>query len=152
MQAVIMAGGKGTRLYDITENLIPKSMVPNCGKPLLQWQIVNLKNNGVDDIIIVVGHLKESIMNEITGVRFYEESKPLGTAGALPHIKDWLQEDFILIYGDLFFDVDFESMMLFHQNNAGQGSIFVHPNSHPYDSNLIVINKDNLVVDVLPKN
>ena len=57
MQAVIMAGGYGTRLQTLTHDVIPKPMIEICGKPLLQWQIENLKANGFDDIIVVVGYL-----------------------------------------------------------------------------------------------
>ena len=108
MQAVIMAGGYGTRLKKLTNDLIPKPMIEICGKPLLQWQIENLKENGIDDIIVIVGHLGDLILDKFDGiVRYYEEDTPLGTAGALPIIQDLLDDNFFLIYGDLFFNIDF---------------------------------------------
>lgn len=160
MQAIIMAGGLGTRLKTITEDLIPKSMVSICGKPLLWWQIKNLHDNGVDNIIVVTGYLSECILqseelNEFHDfVKYYEEEKPLGTAGALKRLDDkgLLEEDFILVYGDLFFDIDFESMITAYVFNRGQGTVFVHPNSHPQDSNIIILDDDNLIKDILPKN
>lgn len=152
MQAVIMAGGKGTRLKNITYDEIPKSLVLVCDKPLIQWQIENLKDNGVDDIIVVVGHLGDLIKSQLgNSVRYYEESEPLGTAGALPIIKPMLEDDFIFVYGDLFFDIDFKTMMEAHQDYKGQGLMLVHPSSHPYDSNLIKTNNDGIITEILPK-
>ena len=143
MQAVIMAGGYGTRLRAITKDLIPKPMVEICGKPLLQWQIENLKENGIDDIIVVVGHLGDLILDKFGGiVKYYEEDEPLGTAGALVEINDLLNDEFFLIYGDLFFNIDFQRMIDFHHSHNGEGTLFVHPNSHPYDSDLIDYNSN----------
>ena len=61
MQAVIMAGGKGTRLAALTKDEIPKPMVPVAGKPLLLWQVERLKENGITDLIMVIGHLGNKI-------------------------------------------------------------------------------------------
>lgn len=152
MQAVIMAGGQGTRLRALTQDKIPKPMIEICGKPLLQWQIENLKENGIDDIIVVVGHLGDLILNKFGGtVRYYEEDKPLGTAGALPIIQDLLDDDFFLIYGDLFFNIDFQRMINFHHQHKGEGTLFVHPNSHPYDSDLIELDENNRIEQIIFK-
>lgn len=142
MQAVIMAGGYGTRLIELTHDIIPKPMIEICGKPLLQWQIENLKASGFDDIIIIIGHHGDIIKKYFgDNVRYYEEKEPLGTAGALPKIKEILDDKFLLIYGDLFFDIDFERMIKFHNDHWASGTLLVHPNSHPYDSDLISFDK-----------
>lgn len=152
MQAVIMAGGLGTRLRELTNDVIPKPMIPICGKPLLQWQIENLKENGFDDIIVVVGHLGDQILDKFGGmVRYYEEKEPLGTAGALPKMKDILADEFLLVYGDLFFDIDFERMVKFHNDHWAIGTLLVHPNSHPFDSDSIVFNKNYKIKKIIPK-
>jgi len=152
MQAVIMAGGQGTRLRALTQDKIPKPMIEICGKPLLQWQIENLKENGIDDIIVVVGHLGDLILDKFGGiVRYYEEDEPLGTAGALSMMHDLLDDDFFLIYGDLFFNVDFQRMINFHQQHKGEGTLFVHPNSHPYDSDLIELDENNRIKQIIFK-
>lgn len=146
MQAVIMAGGQGTRLRELTKDLIPKPMIEIAGKPLLQWQIENLKANGFDDIIVVVGHLGDLILDKFGDtVKYFEEDEPLGTAGALPMIEDLLDKEFALIYGDLFFDIDFQRMIDFHHKHYGEGTLFVHPNSHPYDSDLIEVSENYLI-------
>lgn len=144
MQAVIMAGGKGTRLASVTKD-IPKPMVQIDGKPLLQYQIENLKENGVDNIILVVGHLGDVIKNYFGngssfGVRisYYAEKHPLGTAGSLSKIKDRLEESFFLVFGDLFFDINYSRFLKFHRKHSALVTLFAHPNSHPYDSDIII--------------
>ena len=153
MQAVIMAGGRGTRLKALTKDLIPKPMVEIAGKPLLQWQIENLKANGFDNIIVVVGHLGDLILNKFGDtVKYFEENEPLGTAGALPMIKNLLDDEFALIYGDLFFDIDFQRMIKFHKKCKGEGVLFVHPNSHPYDSDIIDFDDDYRIKRIIFKD
>lgn len=152
-QAVIMAGGKGTRLAEITKDIIPKPMVPLLGKPLLERQVECLKANGVTDIIMVIGHLGE-VIREYFGdgskwgvnIRYFVEEEPMGTAGALPQMGDMLEEAFILLFGDLLLDVDFGRMAAFHNEKQALATLFVHPNSHPYDSDLIQTDDDGRVV------
>lgn len=154
MQAVIMAGGKGTRLTSITKDLIPKPMVDILGKPLLEWQIEVLKCYGINEICFIVGYLGNKIKEYFgDGSKFgifasyIEEKEPLGTAGAFYYLKDWLKsENFLLIFGDVFFDVDLNRMMRFHQDKKSFATLFVHPNSHPFDSDLVVLDEDAKVV------
>lgn len=153
MKAVIMAGGFGKRLQKLYSDR-PKPMVEISGRPVLEYQIENLRKFGITEIIIVVHHMKEKIMRyfgdgSLLGVNisYYEEDKPLGTAGALFKIKEQLSDDFLLINGDLIFSVDFSRMIDFHLKNNALATLFVHPNSHPYDSELVVCGKDNVVTD-----
>lgn len=154
MQAVIMAGGKGTRLSSLTKNEIPKPMVQVSGKPLLLWQVERLRENGVGDIVFVIGHLGERI-KEYFGdgsafdvkIRYFEEIEPLGTAGSLFYLKDMLEENpFLLMSGDLFLDVDFKRMVQFHKEKHSVATLFVHPNGHPYDSDLLVLDEEERVI------
>lgn len=145
MQAVIMAGGKGTRLHDITHDEIPKPMVPVFGKPLLEWQIECLFRNGIDSILIITGHLGNVIKEHFRdwkNISFFEEPEPLGTAGALALVKDRLQERFFLVFGDVLFDIALDKMADFHEDKSAIATLFIHPNSHPYDSDLVVVDDD----------
>ena len=100
-RAVIMAGGKGTRLSSVTGGEIPKPMVPVLGKPILEHQLEALRAGGVEDFTFVVGHLHEKI-EEYFGdgsrfgvtVRYLVEREPLGSAGALFLLKESMKEDF----------------------------------------------------------
>ena len=151
MQAVIMAGGKGTRLATVTKN-IPKPMVPIEGKPLLEYQIENLKENGADNIILIVGYLGDVIQDHFSDgsvfgvdISYYVEETPLGTAGALAKIKDRLEDTFFLIFGDLFININYDRFLSFHQEKGALVSLFAHPNSHPYDSDIIITDDERRV-------
>ncbi len=153
MKAVIMAGGFGKRLAGFYGDR-PKPMVEIFGRPVLEYQIENLRDSGITDIIIVVHYMKEYIMNYFgdgknlgVNISYYEEEIPLGTAGALFRIKERLTENFLLINGDLIFSVDFRKMIDFHIKNKALATLFVHPNSHPYDSELVICDKNNVVTD-----
>lgn len=153
MQAVIMAGGKGTRLAAITKDAIPKPMVPVDGKPLLLWQIEELKKNGITDIIMIVGHLGEKIEEYIQNgdkygvhVSYIREHEPLGTAGAFYYLKEKLTSDyFLLVFGDVFFSVDIQRMEKFYIAHHAKAALFVHPNSHPADSDLVVLDENSKI-------
>jgi D-glycero-D-manno-heptose 1,7-bisphosphate phosphatase len=156
MQVVIMAGGKGTRVSSITSD-IPKPMIPICGKPILEHQIECLKKNGLREIIFVTGHLGEHIKDYFgdgkrfgCSISYYNETEPLGTAGALYKLKN-LSDDFILINGDIIFDIDFHRMISFHREKNAHVTLAVHPNSHPYDSAVIFSNSNNQVTRWLNK-
>jgi len=158
MKAIIMAGGKGTRLSSVLNN-IPKPMVPVDGVPVLEHQIRSLKESGITEVILVIGHLGHVIREYFSdgssfGVKidYYEEQIPLGTAGALYDLKELLKNDFILIYGDVFLDIDFQRMIRFHYARNAKVTLFAHPNSHPYDSDLIVTGDQDKVIGCEYKN
>ena len=156
MQVIIMAGGKGTRVSSIA-NDIPKPMIPTCGKPILEYQIECLKKNGLTDITIGVGHLGQHIKDYFgdgsrfgCGISYYTETEPLGTAGVLYKLKN-ISDDFILLNGDIIFDIDFSRMINFHREKKAHVTLAVHPNSHPFDSAVIFTNSDNQVTGWLNK-
>ena len=138
-----MAGGKGTRIASIKSD-VPKPMIPICGKPILEWQIENLKACGLSDITLVVGYLGK-VVQEYFGdgskfgvsISYFIEDAPLGTAGALFKMPE-LTEDFLLMCGDVILDVDFNRFIEFHRKNKAWASLMAHPNGHPYDSSLLV--------------
>jgi D-glycero-D-manno-heptose 1,7-bisphosphate phosphatase len=162
MKTVIMAGGKGTRLASVTGDEIPKPMVPVLGKPLLEYQIQCLVQNRLNDVIISLGHLGAVIENHFGDgsafgckITYHKETEALGTAGALFCIMDDLDETFLLLNGDILFDMDLSAMIAFHQLKAkalaNAVSIAVHPNSHPYDSALIDYAEDGKITSWLNK-
>lgn len=158
--AVIMAGGKGSRLRSITNDEIPKPMVPVDGKPLLEYQVEALKEYGIKKIVMIVGHLGEKIMEHFkdgkdfgVDIDYIVEKEPLGTAGAFYYLKDKTDaKDFLLVFGDVFFDIDFDRMEDFHFKNAALTTLLAHPNGHPYDSDLIQTDDNGKVIGFDSKN
>jgi len=150
MKTVIMAGGKGTRISSLFSD-IPKPMVMIDGIPVLEREIECLRSQGFDDIIITVSYLGNVIMDYFgdgsgispaTGnpfgvkIKYFVEDIPLGNAGALFKLK--LTDDFLLLNADSIFDIDFNRFVKYHKNHGGYVTLFTHPNSHPYDSGLII--------------
>lgn len=146
MKVVIMAGGKGTRITSVASD-IPKPMILIEGKPVLEHEIECLRKQGFTDLILTVSHLGNIIMDYFgdgskfgVHIEYYFEKEPLGNAGALFKIKDQLTDDFLLLNADAMFDVDFNRFVAYHKQHNGLVTLFTHPNSHPYDSGLIVSN------------
>ncbi len=153
-----MAGGKGTRLKSVASD-IPKPMMPVSGKPVLEYQIESLKKSGITDVILIVGHLGDVIKDYFgngekfnININYITEDKPLGTAGALFYLKEQIDDDFVLVFGDLMLDIDWNRFMDFHRSKSAHITLYGHPNSHPYDSDVIVVDTDSKVIDIEPKS
>ena len=157
MKTVIMAGGKGTRIASVNSE-VPKPMIPILGKPILEYQIDCLRRQGYDDIILVVGHLGHVVKDYFgdgsafgVKIEYVTETEPLGTAGALFLLKDKLGEDFLLLCGDIIFDIDLSRFYACHKAHGGVATLFTHPNSHPYDSGIIMADGEGRVTNWLHK-
>ena len=146
-----MAGGKGTRIASVNAE-VPKPMIPILGKPILEYQLECLCDQGYTEFILVIGHLGHVVkdyfgdgsgVSPATGkpfgvtIEYVVETEPLGTAGALTLLRDRLTEDFLLLCGDVIFDIDVRRFYDFHLASGGLATLFTHPNSHPYDSGII---------------
>ena len=151
MKVVIMAGGKGTRIQSIASD-IPKPMIPIKGMPVLEREIISLRDQGFTDLIITVSYLGSVIMDYFgngakigVNIEYYNEETPLGNAGALFKLKNKLTKPFLLLNADVIFDVDFKRFVEFHKIHGGLVTLFTHPNDHPYDSGLIISDKNGMV-------
>jgi len=157
MKTVIMAGGFGRRISELFPD-IPKPLIPienseGIMKPVLEWEIDSLRIQGFKDIILTVSYMAEKIIQYFgdgskfgVSIEYFVEEQPLGTAGALFKIKDKLgKDDFLLLNADAVFDVDFNRMVKWHRIHNAAVTIFTHPNSHPYDSGIIVTDKNGTV-------
>lgn len=165
MKVVIMAGGRGTRISSVASD-IPKPMIKIEGMPVLEREISCLKAQGYTDIIITVGHLGHIIMDyfgdgnnisSVTGrpfgvsISYYQEEAPLGNAGALFRIREQLTDDFLLLNADVLFDVNFNRFVEYHKMRGGLVTLFTHPNTHPYDSAVVVADSNGSVIQWLSK-
>lgn len=157
MKVVVMAGGKGTRIASMASD-IPKPMIQILGKPVLEYEIDCLRRQGLTDIVLIIGHLGQAIVDYFgdgsgfgVKISYINETTPLGTAGGLWYLKDEIDEDFLLLNGDIIFDVDFKRFAAYHGEHGGEATILTHPNHHPYDSGIIVTNQDGVVQKWLHK-
>jgi len=150
MQAVIIAGGKGTRLRERLGNL-PKPMAPVGGKPLLDHQIELAKKHGFERLLVLTGYGAEHIERYAgdgtrwgVSVQYHRENKPLGTAGAVIEAFDKLDDIFLVMYGDTMLNVDLGRMFAAHRPGRA-ATIFLHPNNHPQDSDLAELDESGVV-------
>ena len=154
MKVVVIAGGQGTRIASVNSE-IPKSMIPVAGKPVLEYQIELAKRYGFTDFIFVIGHLGH-VIKEYFGdgtkwgvhIVYHQEQTPLGTAGAMPEIADLLKDDFFVFYGDTIMDVALDEMLKFHREHHSEATLFVHPNDHPYDSDVVQLGENHRLVQL----
>lgn len=145
MQAVILSAGEGVRLRPIT-NTIAKVMVPLEGKPLLEWQIEYLKKFGIKEFFINLHYLHDSITKYFGngskfGVKiiYSNEEKLLGTGGALTNFKPFLNQTFLVLYGDVFTALNINNLLKFHLDKKADCTTVVRKTDHPQDSDLVDI-------------
>lgn len=157
VQAVILAGGQGTRLKERLGDL-PKPLIDVAGTPLLERQILLLKRYGYQRIIILVNYQADKIEQFCKAhaqwgldISCVDDGEPRGTAGAVLNIFDQLDEEFLVVYGDTMLEVDLARFATAHaQHSDGAGTIFLHPNDHPQDSDLVELNADDCVTAFHP--
>lgn len=161
--AVIQAGGRGTRMWELTRDQIPKPMLMLNGKPMLQWQIENIARYGIREFVIITGYLGEKIMEYFgngtslgINISYIEEKEPLGSAGGLYYLKDKGKtddgKDFLMVFGDVMIELDWNRMIDYHEKHKGKASVLVHPNAHPFDSDLLIVDEKGRVTGIDPKN
>jgi D,D-heptose 1,7-bisphosphate phosphatase len=150
-KVAILAGGDGTRLSSVSKGL-PKAMVPIAGVPMLEHQLELCKSHDFTDIALLVRQGHQVIRDyfgdgEAFGVRltYVEDSFPVGTGGALRDAADKLDENFLVLYGDTFLDVDLGAFYHSYHSSNVDACLFVHPNDHPFDSDLVEVSDTGLV-------
>jgi histidinol-phosphate phosphatase family protein len=155
-QVAILAGGMGTRLKARTGSL-PKPMVPIHGRPVLEYQIELCRRYGFTSIALLV-HYEHKAISDFFGdgsrwgveLLYRIEKEPRGTAGALRDALDALAPRFLVLYADTFLDVDLRKMWEAHARSQSAGTLFLHPNDHPQDSDLVEVNAAGEVMCLHP--
>lgn len=156
MDAVISAGGRGTRLGTLAREL-PKCLVPVAGKPILLRQLEELERSGIRKAWLLTGHLGELIEDFAASrswpfeLEILREGSPLGTAGGLAALRGRVEDDFLFLYGDLVLCVDFRRMRAFHRDSGASITLLAHPNSHPFDSDLLALGPGARVDGIMRK-
>jgi len=131
MQAVILAGGQGTRLRPLTSNL-PKPMIPLVNKPFLERMLAYLKAHGITEVILASGYLPTAIEDYFgdgrgVGMRitYSVEEQPLGTAGAVKNLERLIKGTFLVFNGDVVTDMDLSTMQRLHRERRAKASLFL---------------------------
>lgn len=149
MKAFILAGGKGTRLYPYT-TVFPKPLMPINEKPILEIVLMQLKKNGITDVILSTGYLEELIRAYFQGgekwglrIRYSKEEEPLGTAGPLCLVREQFDDTFIVMNGDVLADVSFRKLIALHKKNKSMASIVTTKRSDKVDYGVVTIDSSS---------
>jgi mannose-1-phosphate guanylyltransferase/phosphomannomutase len=129
MKAVIMAGGEGTRLRPLTSNA-PKPMLPIANRPMMEHVINLLARHGFDEIVVTVAFLANHIKTYFgdgsefgVTIRYADEPVPLGTAGSVGNAREYLDDTFLVISGDVLTDIDLTKVLEFHREHQAMATI-----------------------------
>ncbi|MDE3070500.1 MAG: NDP-sugar synthase [Acidobacteriota bacterium] len=157
MQAVILAGGEGTRLRPLTST-VPKPVVPLVDRPLIAYMLEWLERHGVDDVIMSCGFLATSVRNVLgdgsglgVRLRFVEEPEPRGTAGALKFAESMLDERFLMLNGDVLTDIDLTAQISQHERTGATGTLALVPVPDPTNYGLVRLRDDRAVREFVEK-
>jgi NDP-sugar pyrophosphorylase family protein len=156
MKAVILAGGKGSRLAPYTK-VIPKPLMPIGDMPIMEVLLHQIKRAGVDEVIISVGHMSGLLRAFFqegerfgTSIRYSYEQTPLGTAGPLA-LVDGLDDTFLVMNGDVLTTLDFSELLKFHRESKALVTIAMYNRQVKIDLGVLKINDDHQITGYIEK-
>lgn len=157
MQALILAGGEGTRLRPLTST-IPKPVVPLVDRPFISYMIEWLRGHGVDDVILGCGFMADQVRDVLgdgsglgVRLRYLEEPKPLGTGGALKFAEELLDERFFMLNGDVLTDMDLTAQLKAHERTGARATLALIPVDDPSAYGLVRLASDGSVTEFVEK-
>ena len=157
MQALILAGGEGTRLRPLTTTY-PKPVVPLVDRPFIVFMLDWLRSHGIDDVVMSCGHMASGVRDVLgdgsaVGVRlrFVEEPRPLGTGGALKFAESLLDERFLMLNGDVLTDLDLTAQMEQHERTGARGTLALTPVDDPSNYGLVRTGAGSQVTEFVEK-
>lgn len=156
MKAIVLAGGKGTRLAPYTK-ILPKPLMPIGEMPILELILRQMKMAGIDDVVLTVGHLSELMRAFFQdgkrlgiNISYNYEDKPLGTAGPIAMVEG-LDETFMVINGDVLTTLRFDDLLRFHKDHNAVATIAAHQRQVKIDLGVIQWDKDHLISGYIEK-
>jgi mannose-1-phosphate guanylyltransferase len=157
MQALILAGGEGTRLRPLTST-VPKPVVPLVDRPFIAFMLDWLRGHGVDDVVMSCGHMADGVRNVLgdgssigVRLRYLEEPRPLGTGGALKFAEDLMDDRFLMLNGDVLTDIDVSAQLAQHERTGAQATLALYPVEDPSAYGLVRLSGDGAVTEFVEK-
>jgi mannose-1-phosphate guanylyltransferase len=157
VQALILAGGEGTRLRPLTTTY-PKPVVPLVDRPFIGFMLDWLQDHGVDEVVMSCGHMADGVRAVLGdgsrfGVRlqFVEEPRPLGTGGALKFAEDLLDERFLMLNGDILTDLDLTAQLEQHERTGARATLALTPVEDPSAYGLVRLDGNDEVTEFVEK-
>lgn len=157
MKAIILAGGLGTRLRPLTNDL-PKLMLPIGSKPILQYGLELLKKHGISEIAINLFHLPEKI-TEYFGdgrkfgvkITYLNETKLSGTAGAVKKLASFWGKQFLVFYGDNLTSMNLTKLINYHQKKKGIATVALSPTNQPWMKGVVELDANKRIIKFIEK-
>src|SRR6185437_2609452 len=157
MKALIMAGGFGTRLRPLTVN-IPKPMVPMVNRPMMEHIVRLLKENGFDDLLVMLYYQPEVIIRHFgdgsaygVKIEYLRPQSDLGTAGCIRFAQKYLDESFLVISGDLLTDFSLKEALAAHRKKKAMATLVLTRVPNPLEYGVVIVNEDNRIQRFLEK-
>ncbi|WGI17587.1 NDP-sugar synthase [Methanonatronarchaeum sp. AMET-Sl] len=155
MKAVVLAGGKGTRLRPLSLER-PKPLLPVGGKPILDWIIDSLPSY-FDEVLLACNYMEQEIKDYYerrdvgVGVRIVDEPKPLGTGGAIKNMEEYIEQDFVVFNGDILSSIDVDSLIKFHRSRGGVGTLSLWGVDDPTRYGIVGLNQNDKITRFMEK-
>jgi glucose-1-phosphate thymidylyltransferase long form len=156
VQAIIMAGGKGSRIRPLTL-LRPKPLIPVANRPMIDYIIEKLKINGYNDIVVTLNYLKSQLKTQLQkkhsqlNIKYCVEKEPMGTAGGVRNAKKHLNDTFFVLSGDVMLDINLKKLLEFHQKKNALATILLTPVEDPTHFGIAVLDQENQITKFLEK-
>src|SRR4051794_15648187 len=157
MQALILAGGEGTRLRPLTST-VPKPVVPLVDRPFITYMLEWLRGHEVDDIVLSLGHMASGVRNVLgdgqglgVRLRYMEEPEPRGTGGAVKLAEPFLEERFLVLNGDVLTDIDLSAQIAAHDRTGARATLALIPVADPTAYGLVRLAADGAVTEFVEK-
>ncbi len=157
MQALILAGGEGTRLRPLTST-VPKPVVPLVDRPFVRYMLDWLRQHEITDIIVSCGHMAVGVRNVLgdgsafgVKLRYVEEPEPLGTGGALKFAESLIDGRFVMLNGDILTDLDLSAQIAQHERTGASATLALTPVDEPWNYGLVRTHGDGSVTEFVEK-
>lgn len=157
MQAIILAGGLGTRLMPLTQEL-PKPMIPVLNKPLMEYSVELLRDSGINDIGVTVMYLPQYIKNYFgdgkkydVNIKYIDEKTPMGTAGSVKLCEDMIDDTFVVLSGDALTNVNIQKIYKYHKTMNADVTIVLCKHENPLEYGVVLTETDGRITSFLEK-
>ena len=156
IKAVLMAGGKGSRIRPLTLSR-PKPLIPVANRPMIEYIIEKIRNSGYDELVVTISYLKSQIKTLLQkdypdmNIKYSVEKTPLGTAGGVKNASKYIDDTFFVLSGDVLVDVDLNKLLHFHKKNNAIATMVLTPVDNPSHFGIAVLDDKNQIVKFLEK-
>jgi mannose-1-phosphate guanylyltransferase/phosphomannomutase len=157
MKAVIMAGGKGTRLRPLTSNQ-PKPMISIVNKPCMEHIVELLGRHGFEEVVVTLEYMPEVIQGYFGDgsewgmkIEYSVEEEPLGTAGSVKYVEDRLGERFVIVSGDALTNVNLSEALSFHEEREAEATLVLKKVDDPSEFGIVTVEEDGRITDFMEK-